>query len=784
MAIIAACGGEKKPAEPAHDAAAAAPARGTPELLAGVPADAAFVLAMREPLPAPAWERLAWDLGPFARRMAAVAEARLADAGVVDPVERLGAALIAELPGPIGPGTRAVAHELGGVAVLRLEVEDEAALAAAVASAFDRAGHPGPVVEGGDRALAVVRTGRQVAIAEGPVTEIRAVAAILAGDRPLPGPAIDPAAVPPLGGHFDLGRLAREIQPGDDASPACRDATVEVLGLLAPVLPRLALRGTVTAERAELVATAELDPAIAAAVAAPPPVTPGIPATFPGRPIVGVSFAAPGGVTDDMLSALWTGPLLRLAAACGTGVDTDALPTGGAVRGGALAVYDANTDSLFPTDLQAYATVLARDPAALFADLRGAVPGVFRKPPPDTGRLIAVPGKDLEPFVSSAYVARKGDAIVLAAGKTGRAHAETALAATEPPPILHLFLDIARLAAPDPEQEARGAAGAGISSEAGLGDALARLVDTLDVALGGDLRIVLVLAPPAAEPAPSEPNPGRVAGAACHRLVDRMWSAAAPNLQRLGVARLSAVETSYRKWSFSFVSACVDLDPAARACLLGGADPLDAAHRCLTDRVEPPSILDPFEPDPLEERLHPTAGAPTLAELAGTWKATDGDETWRIAASGKATEKTSWGTERHTLEVRGKGHVRFKGPDGGYSTGTVVVVGPDEILLSSHGRAFAMADEASFAVAIHLTGFVDAWVFRDARGCALVTEHGLSTPADCVFTDRAGGRYLDITYHLPCGTGADTCSSTAHFQVIAGHLVPDEVAGLRFRRAR
>lgn len=774
--LLVACGGGRREAAPGGSDAAAPAARAAPGLLDVVPADAAVVLAILEPLPRDAWDRLAWDLAPFVARLAAAANGRLADAGVTDPVERLEAALIAELPGPVGHGTRAVFHELRGVGVLRIEVEGETALDAAVARAFSRAGVPiAPVIEGADGALAVVRTGRILSLAAGEAAKVREVAPILAGDAPLGAPTIDRAAVLAFGGHLDLGALARQsMLRVADQSPACQAATNAVLAELAPHLPKIVFTGTIGADRAELTVTADLDPAIAAVVAAPPEVTPGVPPAFPGRPIVGLSFVAPAGVTDEVLSSVWTGPLLRLTAACDTGAKVEAFPTDGNVRGGAFVFYDATTEGWFPTDLQAYVTVLARDPAAMMRDLAGTVPGL--RVPPDTGTFVAIPTKDLQPFVLSAHAARKGEAIVLAVGKTGKQHAATALAAAEPPPIVHLFLDLARITkASDKDADAINVQGSGLADEAGLGDALARLVDTFDLVIGPHARLVATFQPPAAEPAPIVPSPRRAAAIACRRILDRGWESAKRSLARLGITTgLDAYEERFKSGfdTSSFIRKCVELPEADRACLRAKADPLASMLECNAWDVEPPRLFDTFQTDhPMDARL--AAGAPTMADLAGSWVPTfdSEDDRWEIAASGKASHRYGRGRpERYTFTVVANGRLRQKYADGGWSHKAFLLAGPDELYLPSSGTVWPMPSEQEWIVGHQAYTWRDIWIVKDAQGCIEIDDRARTAPADCVFFDRDGRRYLR--------------AQGREFLVLHGYLVDPGVESYQYRRAK
>ena len=769
-ALLLACGDGKEAAAPAPaDDAGPAAAKAAPGLLDVVPAGSALVVAILEPLPQDAWDRLAWDLGPFAARLAAAANGRLADAGTVDPVERLGAALIAELPGPVGRGTRAVLHELRGALVLRVEVEDEAALDAAVARAFDRAGvAAATVVENDNGALAVVRAGRVLSLAIGEPAKVREVVPILAGDAPLGAPAIDRAALPPLGGHLDLSALV-ELPlppPGPDESPACRAATVAVLAELGPHLPTITFTGTVGAERAELAVTAELDPAIAAAVAAAPAVTPGVPPAFPGRPAVGLSFVAPPGVTDEMLSSVWSGSLARLAAACETGAQVQAFPTEGDIRGGAFAFYDWTVDGWFPTDVQAYATVLSRDPAATLREAARTVPGL--RVPPDTGTLVAMPSKDLKPFVMSAFAARKGESIVLAVGKTGKQHAAAALAAAEPPPLIHVFLDLARITrASDKDADEINVQGSGLTDEAGLGDALARLVDTFDLTIGPGARLVLTLQPRAAEPAPIVPSPRRAAAIACRRILDRGWESAARSLGRLGITgSLDAYEKRFKEGfdTSAFVENCVELPEADRACLRAKADPLASMLDCKAWGIEPPRLFDTFEKDhPMDARL--AAGAPTMAQLAGTWVQDDGSR-WQIAASGKARNDG----ERRTLTIVSNGRMRMTYPDGGRSHIAFLLAGPDELYLPNSGTVWPMPSEDEWLVGYYPGGFRDVWIVKDAQGCIEIDDRARTRPADCVFFDRDGQRFLR--------------AQGREFLVFHGYLVEPGIEGWPYRRAR
>jgi hypothetical protein len=438
-------------------------------------------------------------------------------------------------------------------------------------------------------------------------------------------------------------------------------------------------------------------------------------------------------------------------------VQVDELPAGHDVRAGALAYYGSKRDGWFPTDVQAYLAVVAGDPKSVARELTNA----FRS----EGAML---------FLGRPRVTRRGDAVLVTLGRTGAARAKEALAATEPPPLFHLVVDVAHFAAPEPDDPNTIVhVGSGLAGEAGLGEALSRLVSTVDLAIGPDLRVIATLAPPAAVAASTEPNPRRAAISACDRLIERAWESVARSFTRLGITDLRPLEESYRRgtgtatYSFSCVG---DLSADERACLLAASDPLAALDDCGAGALKLPSIDDPFEPTNPVDALLGRGPKPTMAQLAGTWHSVEGSSRWVIDASGKAAHHYEHrAPEGVRFEIVADGNLRERSPNGTWSHTGFVLDGDDLYLGSS--RAYPLPGQDHF-IAGFSQGFDDAWVVRDAAGCFVVDESGRNQVADCQFTDVGGAPSLVATFR----------GGRVELRVLAGHLVDPSLVDQHYRR--
>ncbi|HTM20995.1 MAG TPA: hypothetical protein VL172_10820, partial [Kofleriaceae bacterium] len=533
LCLLLACAGEPGPPTlvvPA-DAGVAAPA-GPVDPLASVPQDTPYLLAMLEPLPAAAQARLGPELRPVLQRMAVLA-GDLAGIEGDDRVDRMCDALIAELAGGDLLRQHGVIYDLRGVSVVRIESRDAAGLEAALARAAARVPGVGRrdggarwLAASGERRLYVAADGAELLVAEGDAALLDPMMPVLRREAPLPAPpvsadglrklAVEHELLPSVIGYLDPARVGERLKDPqllaslgakvDDSSAQCRDA---VGGALAD-LPRVVFGARAPAPgQVELVAEFDLSPGLRAALAAQAPV-PGIPPGFAGQPLIGLAIAG-----SDVAGAAgpWEMALRRILFACDPKASLALLASPlDQIRGGALVIYDGKLEGFFPTHLQGYAVLLTRDAQAAVDKLHylGVRPPRLR----DGAPFVKLGLGKLRGFVDAAYLARRGDSVVLAVGDQGRAQAEAALAPAGPAPFLALSVDLARFNAfgtdhpsspLDQQAERVKQVDDGLLADAGLYDLRDRLIGRVDVSIRSGPRglvaaVRLDLLPPPAAP--------------------------------------------------------------------------------------------------------------------------------------------------------------------------------------------------------------------------------------------------------------------------------------------
>jgi hypothetical protein len=725
----AACSGKAATSRASDDARGAGSAAGAAsgpaaasarhDLLAEVPEDTMFVLAMRDDLPAAGWQRLARDLAPVIDRLAGVARDELAASGIggVDADRRRELSLLAELAGSGLLRPRGVIYELRGVTVVRVEATRAAELAAAVGRAVDTPPVPGAAavtfdVRNSDNAIHVAVRDGYLVLARGEPAAMTAVRGVLDGTSPLPAPplAVDAldelaaahALLPSLVGYVDFARIGDRLKAAPAAlgvdlppTPGCADA---VAALLARI-PRLVVGvRTMTAEKVELAAEIAIEAAELATLRAAQRPVAGLP--IAGSPIIGVALAGSG--KDGQ--AAWREALFPLIGQCvpEAGLALLASPVSD-VRAFAAAIYDGTMQGFFPTAIDGYVAMAADDLDGVVRSAGRAGLGNVRVPADGKPFAKLSVSRSMRAVLAAASIARRGDTVVMATGPAGRTQAETTFGATAPAPFLQFVLDLGRIdrwqpasATNEPPSDAdRVRKGSTLLADAGWEEARRALITTVALTIETNERGIvgrfeLGLAPPGdVEPPP--PPPSREVRE-CRRILDRAWTAAAPALARLGVTtELDEIERTYRSGldTLDFGKTCVALPPAERACILAAADPLTGAARCVpasspgaSGSLELPRLFSFFGPQPLEER---------------------------------------W----------------------------------------SDLRRVPVPDEATFLVPTRYPTGDEGWLVRDAAGCTAVSAEGLVLPATCTFVDRDGARWLDVTFAAPCPPApAGTCPVT------------------------
>ncbi len=831
LCLVAACGGgasTEAAGNPPTDAEVATPvAAGPADPLASVPGDTPYLVAMLEPLPAAGGARLAAELGPVLQRLGALA-ADLAAVPGDDPVERMRMAVIAELAGGALIAPRGVLYDLRGVPVLRMETTDPAGLGKALERAATRTGagvsrQPGGprwLAVNADSALYVAVDGRELVAAQASHALMKPVLPVLRREAPLPAPPLPRARLQQLAadhelslaaiGYLDLARIGERLRVAPellaalgfevDASDACREAVAGALAELPPIVGGVR---TLAADRIELVAELELSPALRAALQSQPPV-PGIPPRFPGRPLIGFAIAgsdAPAGAPGP-----WETRIRQLLVSCNPKVSLAMMMSPmNTLRGGALVIHGGKMAGFFPSAIEGYLVLTSRDPEAWLARMRRE--GLGGGAPRDGGPFVRAPAGKLRGFVSTLQMARRGDSLILAAGKQGRAHAEEALAPTGPAPFLQLAVDLERFRSfgkhlrSDQSPLDRDVSavvddsGGGLAGDAGLSEAMDRVIGHVDASIGAGPRGVLarvdLLAPRTPAAATDPPQPPSRAVIECRRLLARCWQSASKAYPLLGVTeKLDEIEDTYlHKFdAMAMAKTCLQLDAKDRGCLLAQPDALAAIPRCQV-AIAPPRLFSFPGPDPLDDVHEKMTGGPTLADLAGTWvSASDPGHRWEIRKGGDVVHRTTGWTERGRGAIEGPGLLGIRYRNGTGQTLHFVLAGPDELHITVYSTwNFPLPDESRFLVALpQHHGDNRRWLVRDPRGCWLIEERGLVNRADCSFLDRDGGRWLDVRVHAPCAAGSagGTCAHELSYAVISGFLAEANLAEARFIRAR
>lgn len=715
------CGSKRSAAPPAGhgDAAGAAPASQRTDLLAHVPDDTVYVLALRDDVPAPLWGRLVHDLGPVFDRVATVAADELA-AGVDDPIERIELGLVADLAGTTALRPRAVLYDLRGVRVLRIQTADAAAVTAVVRRVVG--GATTATIDGPSDAVFVAAIGDELVVGRGPSAAVKAMADVLAERAPLPAPALAPDTLERLAadhelapyavGYVDFARLGDRLRAAPDLArqlgldlpptPACADAIATVLGKL----PRLAIgAGATSADRIELVGELALDPPDAAALNAAQTPIAGLP--IDGTPLIGFALAG----TDTKGGAAWRAAVMPLVGQCKPEAAVAMLAEPfSSMRGFVAAIYDGKMQGFLPAEIDGYAAMIGDDLDGVMQRARSAGLGAG-KAPADGAPFAKLSSRGISHgIVPTVEVARRGHSLVFASGPTGRAHAEATLATTTPAPMFQLIVDIGRIvhwqpANADPPSAAdldrdRVLEDDAVLADAGFSAVSKAALSTLAMTIAANARgvvgrIVVGLAPQGATP--DAPPPPSAAVRECRRILAAGWLAAEPALDRLGItADRVEIEHTYRTGldTATFAKDCLALPPAARACIRAGADPLATVGQCddLGFFAMPP-LFSFFGPHPLADRFRDQDRVP-------------------------------------------------------------------------------LPDENAFLVPLYrFWPGEDGWVVKDATGCAAISEHGEVVAAACVFGERDGERWLTVTAPVPCKDGvAKTCTAHRAMTIANGKL--------------
>ena len=271
--------------------------------------------------------------------------------------------------------------------------------------------------------------------------------------------------------------------------------------------------------------------------------------------------------------------------------------------------------------------------------------------------------------------------------------------------------------------------------------------------------------------APTAPETVEDKVAQCARALEKSWKAMAPGYAKAGVAVTPELEKEYRETGYesrSFLETCPTISKPYRDCMEAAAHPIENADPCHESVGEgEPQLGRPHAPAPDVDGRPPTSLVGSLfvrpaldaaakkaivSKLAGKWvsKNVFATTTWTIAGGGKVTE----------VETRdGKaGEPKTFGIEP--LTDTTV-----NIVYTSNGqtRGFHRLSDTEFVCQGNLmwtpsfigdgTRFTalhdfDA-IFYDNGACEVVTGYGSLLPATCVFAERDGKRYFDVSYQVP-----------------------------------
>jgi hypothetical protein len=494
VVVTVSCGGKPSPSAPVQGALSSR--WSAPSILAGVPADSPYVVALIDPISEALQKRMMARLDAQLSQSLQKLERLKVDRSKLDPWMRAVLALGDELRGSkpsqwfdkfgINQRGRFVIYGLSLWPVIRVEVTDAAQLRKLIERLLTAAGFGIQertlggraywLAAGRDFSFVAAVLDREAVAALVPTAALDAALPLVLGTRAPDHPLSATSTVPELlarhhflgalVAYFDLPNLIALMtrpQPGPldiplraatgPISPVCRGE----LDRLAAVMPRVVLGyHHISDDRFDGSFVFELQPSVISALRKLRTAVPEVSAKTTGHPLVAFGVAADpdavvawlrevtGQLHAHPFSCPWFDGITKASNELAGKLDTPLPPTWRGVRGFALTVDDASAS---PPSVNGHLVIAGDRVADLVASLAGSVPAVAGIPLTRDGRPIALPLQKLGLPVSSAHLALTTDRLVIAAGEGSERRATEHLSTPAPrvSPLMTIAFNAPRL---------------------------------------------------------------------------------------------------------------------------------------------------------------------------------------------------------------------------------------------------------------------------------------------------------------------------------------------------
>jgi hypothetical protein len=495
VVVVAACGG--KPPPPPAAQGALSSRWSAPAILAPVPADSPYVLALVDPISEALRARIMARLdSQLSQSMQKLDSLRGVDRSKLEPWARAVLALGDELRDTkpsqwfekLGLNSRGrfVIYGLSLWPVLRIDITDAARLHKLIEHLLTAGGFPVQqrtldrraywLAAGRDFSFVAAVLDREAVAAVVPTATLDAALPLVLGTRAPEHPLAATTTVPELlarhkflgalVAYFDVPNLIAILtgpQPGPldiplraatgPVSPVCRSE----LDRLAAVVPRVVLGyHHIGDDGFDGAMVFEMPPAVSAPLRKLRTAIPEVTSRITGHPLLAFGAAAdPSAViawlrdTTRQLHAHpfacpWFTDFNKASDELAAKLDKPLPPTWRGVRGFSLTVDDASAS---PPSITGHLLIAGDRVADLVTSLAGTVPAIAGIPLARDGRPIALPTKQLGIPVSSAHLALTTDRLVIAAGEGSERRATEHLATPAPrlSPLMVIAFNAPRL---------------------------------------------------------------------------------------------------------------------------------------------------------------------------------------------------------------------------------------------------------------------------------------------------------------------------------------------------
>src|ERR1051325_974119 len=495
VVVVAACGG--KPPPPPAAQGALSSRWSAPAILAPVPADSPYVLALVDPISEALRARIMARLdSQLSQSMQKLDSLRGVDRSKLEPWARAVLALGDELRDTkpsqwfekLGLNSRGrfVIYGLSLWPVLRVDITDGARLSKVIEHLLAAGGFPVQqrtldrraywLAAGRDFSFLAAVLDREAVAAVVPTATLDAALPLVLGTRAPDHPLAATTTVPELlarhkflgalVAYFDVPNLIAILtgpQPGPldiplraatgPVSPVCRSE----LDRLAAVVPRVVLGyHHIGDDGFDGAMVFEMPPAVSAPLRKLRTAIPEVTSRITGHPLLAFGAAAdPSAViawlrdTTRQLHAHpfacpWFTDFNKASDELAAKLDKPLPPTWRGVRGFSLTVDDASAS---PPSITGHLLIAGDRVADLVTSLAGTVPAIAGIPLARDGRPIALPTKQLGIPVSSAHLALTTDRLVIAAGEGSERRATEHLATPAPrlSPLMVIAFNAPRL---------------------------------------------------------------------------------------------------------------------------------------------------------------------------------------------------------------------------------------------------------------------------------------------------------------------------------------------------